>query len=381
MAKHFFTSESVTCGHPDKMADQISDSILDAILEKDPYGRVACETLVTTGLVFVAGEISTDCYVEIPEIARNVVKDIGYTRAKFGFDYETCSVLTSIHEQSKDIAVGVNKKHVIDKDLGAGDQGIMIGYACDETKELMPLPISLAHKLAQRLEEVRKDKTLPYLRPDGKTQVTVEYHDGKPVRIDQLVVSAQHDPKIKQDQIAKDIKKHVVKPVCDGLVDKDTKYYINPTGIFAIGGPMGDTGLTGRKIIVDTYGGSAAHGGGCFSGKDPTKVDRSATYMARHIAKNIVAAGIAKKCELQLSYAIGVTHPLSLEVKTFGTGKVDERKIEKMIWDNFDLTPAGIITYLNLLRPIYRKTATYGHFGREDEDFTWEQTNKTNAFK
>ena len=381
MAKHFFTSESVTSGHPDKLADQISDAILDAILEKDPYGRVACETLVTTGLVFVAGEISTDCYVEIPEIARSVVKDIGYTRAKFGFDNETCSVLTSIHEQSKDIAVGVNKKHLINENLGAGDQGIMIGYACDETKELMPLPISLAHKLAARLEEVRKKKIIPYLRPDGKTQVTVEYHDGKPVRIDQLVVSAQHDPKIKQDQIAKDIKKHVVKPVCDGLVDKDTKYYINPTGIFAIGGPMGDTGLTGRKIIVDTYGGSAAHGGGCFSGKDPTKVDRSATYMARHIAKNVVASGIAKKCELQLSYAIGVTHPLSLEVKTYGTSKVDERKIEKMIWDNFDLTPAGIITYLNLLRPIYRKTAAYGHFGREDKDFTWEQTNKINAFK
>ena len=381
MAKHFFTSESVTCGHPDKLADQISDSILDAILAQDPYGRVACETLVTTGLVFVAGEVTTDCYVEIPEIARQVVKDVGYTRAKFGFDYETCSVLTSIHEQSPDIAVGVNKKHEIDKNLGAGDQGIMIGYACDETKELMPLPISLAHKLAKRLEEVRKDGTLDYLRPDGKTQVTIEYNDGKPVRIDQLVVSAQHDPTVEHAQIEADIKKHVVEPICDGLVDDETKYYINPTGIFAIGGPMGDTGLTGRKIIVDTYGGSAAHGGGCFSGKDATKVDRSAAYMARYIAKNVVASGAAKKCELQLSYAIGVNHPLSLEVKTYGTSKVDEREIEKMIWDNFDLTPAGIITGLDLLRPIYQKTACYGHFGRDDDDFTWEQTNKTNIFK
>ncbi len=381
MAKHFFTSESVTCGHPDKLADQISDSILDAILTQDPYGRVACETLVTTGLVFVAGEITTDCYVDIQEKARQVVKDVGYTRAKFGFDYETCSVLTSIHEQSPDIAIGVNKKHEIDKKLGAGDQGIMIGYACDETKELMPLPISLAHKLAQRLEEVRKDGTLEYLRPDGKTQVTIEYHDGKPVRVDQLVVSAQHDPKIEHAQIEADIKKHVVEPICDGLVDENTKYYINPTGIFAIGGPMGDTGLTGRKIIVDTYGGSAAHGGGCFSGKDATKVDRSAAYMARYIAKNIIASGIAKKCELQLSYAIGVSHPLSLEVKTFGTGEKDEREIEKLIWDNFDLTPAGIITGLNLLRPIYQKTACYGHFGREDDDFTWEQTNKINIFE
>lgn len=381
MAKHYFTSESVTCGHPDKMADQVSDAILDAILEQDPYGRVACETLVTTGLVFVAGEITTDCYVDIQGIARGVVKDIGYTRAKFGFDHETCSVLTSIHEQSPDIARGVNKKHVIDKNLGAGDQGIMIGYACNETPELMPLPISLAHKLAHQLEKVRRDKTIPYLRPDGKTQVTIEYHDGKPVRIDQLVVSAQHDPKIEHKQIETDIKKYVIKPICDGLADKETKYYINPTGIFAIGGPMGDTGLTGRKIIVDTYGGSAAHGGGCFSGKDPTKVDRSAAYMARYIAKNVVASGIAKKCELQLSYAIGVTHPLSLEVKTHGTSKINEREIEKLIWDNFDLTPAGIITGLNLLRPIYRKTACYGHFGREDADFTWEQTNKTNIFK
>ncbi len=381
MNKHYFTSESVTCGHPDKVADQVSDAILDAILKDDPCGRVACETLVTTGLVFVAGEITTDCYVDIPGIARKVVKDIGYTRAKFGFDNETCSVITSIHEQSPDIAQGVNKKHVIDENLGAGDQGIMIGYASDETPELMPLPISLAHKLAMKLEEVRKDKTLAYLRPDGKTQVTVEYNDGKPKRSDQIVVSAQHDPKIKQKDIAKDIKKHVIKPICKDFLDKDTKHYINPTGKFTIGGPMGDTGLTGRKNIVDTYGGSAAHGGGCFSGKDPTKVDRSATYMARYIAKNVVASGMAKKCEIQLSYAIGVTHPLSIEVKTYGTGKISDRKIEKLIEENFDLSPAGIITHLNLLRPIYLKTSCYGHFGRELPEFTWEQTDKTNVFK
>lgn len=374
MSSFFFTSESVTEGHPDKLADQISDAVLDAIFEKDPYARVACETLVTTGLVFVSGEITTDCYVEIPEIARKVVKEVGYTRAKYGFDCDTCSVLTSIHEQSPDIAAGVGKKRALDENLGAGDQGIMIGFACNETKELMPLPISLAHKLAMRLAEVRKKGILPYLRPDGKTQVTVEYKNEKPVRVDQIVVSAQHNPKVKLDQIEKDIKKHVIKHVCGDLVDKKTSYYINPTGTFVIGGPMGDTGLTGRKIIIDTYGGSAAHGGGCFSGKDPTKVDRSAGYMARYIAKNIVAAGLADRCEIQLSYAIGIPHPLSLKVTTFGTEKIDPRKIEELVKLNFDLSPAGIISYLNLLRPIYRKTAAYGHFGREDDDFTWEKT-------
>jgi len=381
MNKHFFTSESVTEGHPDKMADQISDAILDAIIKEDPYARVACETLLTTGLIFIAGEITTDCYADIPAIARQVVKDIGYTNADFGFDYKTCSVITSIHEQSSDIAVGVGAKRKVIKNLGAGDQGIMIGYACSETKELMPMPILLAHKLAKKLSEARKKNILPYLRPDGKTQVTVEYIDDKPVRVDQVVVSAQHNPGIDHKKIEKDIIEKIIRPVCGRMLDSRTKYYINPTGIFVIGGPMGDTGLTGRKIIVDTYGGSAAHGGGCFSGKDPTKVDRSATYMARYIAKNIVAAELAERCEIQLSYAIGVNHPLSLKVTTFGTEKINPRHIEEMVKLSFDLSPSGIISHLNLLKPIYQKTACYGHFGREEKDFTWEKIDKAELLK
>ena len=381
MNKHFFTSESVTEGHPDKMADQISDAILDAIIKEDPYARVACETLLTTGLIFIAGEITTDCYADIPAIARQVVKDIGYTNADFGFDYKTCSVITSIHEQSSDIAVGVGAKRKVIKNLGAGDQGIMIGYACSETKELMPMPILLAHKLAKKLSEARKKNILPYLRPDGKTQVTVEYIDDKPVRVDQVVVSAQHNPGIDHKKIEKDIIEKIIRPVCGRMLDSRTKYYINPTGIFVIGGPMGDTGLTRRKIIVDTYGGSAAHGGGCFSGKDPTKVDRSATYMARYIAKNIIAAELAERCEIQLSYAIGVNHPLSLKVTTFGTEKINPRHIEEMVKLSFDLSPSGIISHLNLLKPIYQKTACYGHFGREEKDFTWEKIDKAELLK
>ena len=381
MSKHFFTSESVTSGHPDKLADQISDAILDAILEQDPYGRVACETLVTTGLIFVAGEISTDCYVDIQAIARGVVKDVGYTRAKYGFDYETCSVINSIHEQSPDIAIGVNKKHFVDKNLGAGDQGIMFGYACNETDELMPLPILLAHKLAKQLEKIRKDNIIKYLRPDGKTQVTIEYENDKPKRVDQIVISAQHDPKVDKDQLVKDIKEQVINPICGDLIDKNTKYYINPTGIFVTGGPMGDSGLTGRKIIVDTYGGHGSHGGGCFSGKDPSKVDRSASYMARYIAKNIVAAGLADRCEVQLAYAIGYPEPVSVLVNTFETNKIPEEKIEELVRKNFPMKPADIITHLNLRRPIYRKTAAYGHFGRNDPDFTWEKTDKAEILR
>jgi S-adenosylmethionine synthetase len=373
--RSIFTSESVTEGHPDKIADQISDAVLDAVLAEDPYGRVACEVMVTTGICVVAGEITTKTYVDVPKVAREVIRDIGYTDAAFGFDCKTCGVLNTIQAQSPDIAMGVDTG-------GAGDQGLMFGYACDETAELMPLPIILAHRLAQRLSEMRKSGQLPYLRPDGKSQVSVEYVDGRPTRIDAVVISTQHGEDISTEQLRSDIKKHVIEAVLPkNMVDSTTKYHINPTGRFVIGGPHGDTGLTGRKIIVDTYGGMGRHGGGAFSGKDPTKVDRSACYMARYVAKNIVAAGLASRCEVQLAYAIGVAEPVSVNVNTFGTGKVDDDRIVELIRENFKLTPKAIIEGLNLRRPIYRRTAAFGHFGRTEDSFSWEKTDKAEALR
>ena len=392
MERRLFTSESVTEGHPDKMCDQISDAILDALMEQDPMSRVACETCTTTGLVMVMGEITTNAYVDIQKIVRDTVREIGYTRGKFGFDADTCGVITAIDEQSSDIAMGVdqaleakeNQMSEADLDeIGAGDQGMMFGYASDETPEYMPYPIALAHKLSRRLTEVRKNGTLPYLRPDGKTQVTVEYDEsGVPFRLDAVVLSTQHNPEISQEQIHEDIKKHVFDAVIpEGMTDENTKFFINPTGRFVIGGPHGDSGLTGRKLIVDTYGGMARHGGGAFSGKDCTKVDRSAAYAARYVAKNMVAAGLAKKCEIQLSYAIGVAHPTSIMVDTFGTGKLSDKKLVEIVRENFDLRPAGIIKMLDFRRPTYKQTAAYGHFGRTDVDLPWEKLDKVEVLK
>ena len=369
--EYLFTSESVTEGHPDKIADQISDAVLDAIIAQDPTGRVACETLLTTGLVVVAGEITTKCYVDIPRIARDTIKDVGYTRAKYGFDYETCGVIAAIDRQSKDIAMGVDK-------LGAGDQGLMFGYACTETPELMPLPIMLSHKLVMRLSEARRSGAMAFLRPDGKSQVSVRYADGKPVSVETVVISSQHSPDIDTAKLREQIIEQVIVPTIPASLMSREKvtFHINPTGRFVTGGPMGDTGLTGRKIIVDTYGGSCPHGGGAFSGKDPTKVDRSACYMARHVAKNLVAAGLADRAQVQVAYAIGVAEPVSIMVETYGTGKVPNTKLEQLVRKHFDFTPAGIITYLDLRRPIYRKTAAFGHFGRSEPEFTWERTDR-----
>ncbi|NLO96526.1 MAG: methionine adenosyltransferase [Peptococcaceae bacterium] len=388
MGYRLFTSESVTEGHPDKICDQISDAVLDAVIKEDKNGRVACETAVTTGLVLLTGEITTSCYVDIPKIVRETIRQIGYTRAKYGFDAETCAVLTSIKEQSSDIAMGVNRAlEVRDSDsevteLGAGDQGMMFGYATVETEAYMPMPIYLAHKLARRLAELRKTEQIKYLRPDGKTQVTVEYRDGKPYRVDTVVVSTQHHPDVSQEQIRKDVLEQVIYPIIpSNMLDKNTRYFINPTGRFVIGGPHGDAGLTGRKIIVDTYGGMARHGGGAFSGKDPTKVDRSGAYAARYVAKNVVAAGLAERCEVQIAYAIGVANPVSIAVNTFGTGKVPDDKITESIQKTFDLRPAAIIKTLDLLRPIYQQTAAYGHFGRTDLDLPWERLDKAEELR
>ena len=378
----FFTSESVTEGHPDKVADAISDSILDAIIEKDKGGRVACETLVTTGLALIAGEITTTCYVDMPQIVRNTIRDIGYHSSRMGFDWQTCSVITSIDQQSPDIAQGVNIDEGLFKDQGAGDQGLMFGYATDETPELMPMPITYAHKICQRLATVRKNNTLDFLRPDGKSQVTIEYENGNPKRVDTIVIAAQHKPNVTYEDLKEAVIEEVIKKVIpQEFMDDDTRYLINTTGKFVIGGPMGDCGLTGRKIIVDTYGGQGSHGGGCFSGKDPSKVDRSASYMARHIAKNIVAAGLAKKCEIQIAYAIGVAKPVSVMIDLMGTGVIPKYRAKEIIAEVFDLRPAAIIEYLDLLRPIYRKTSAYGHFGRNEPEFTWEKTNMVDILR
>jgi S-adenosylmethionine synthetase len=380
--KFFFTSESVTEGHPDKVADAISDSILDSIISQDKNGRVACETLVTTGLAFIAGEITTDCYVDIPQVVRETIKDIGYHSSKMGFDWQTCSVITSIGQQSSDIAQGVNVGEGLFKDQGAGDQGLMFGFATNETPELMPMPVTYAHKICRRLATVRKNGSLDFLRPDGKSQVTIEYENGCPKRVDTVVVAAQHKPDITHEDLKEAIIEEVIKKVIPReMTDGDTRYFINATGRFVVGGPMGDCGLTGRKIIVDTYGGQGSHGGGCFSGKDPSKVDRSASYMARHIAKNVVAAGIAKKCEIQIAYAIGVAEPVSVMVDFMGTGIIPLHRTKEIIREVFDLRPAAIIEYLDLLRPIFRKTAAYGHFGRSEPEFTWEMTNKVDVLR